>query len=110
MTQISREAFMTECTNGNLETNRHWVYARILKSPVKIHDIVKDINMPIQTVSGRITELLDKGLINQDMDGNFYAATVSDMDELKNRRQWEKFKKWKALGEKMGYFGLMEHV
>jgi len=108
MTQISTDTFIKQTRLGELETKRHWVYARILKGEADIHTIVQDLNFPIQTVSGRISELLDQGIISQTEEGKFYPTNIGMVESSKMGRQWDKFKKWKSLGEKMGYFGLME--
>lgn len=116
MTQAQRQAFIDQCETGKRSTRRHQVYKVILESNHislnGIHRALGDVQMA--TVSGRVSELLDMGLIkewkspiviNHHRQSAFKPVhDPEEQQQLSHERTRERYEKWVKLGHTAGFF------
>ena len=116
MTQAQRQAFIDQCETGKMSTRRHQVYKVILERKyINLDDICQALgDVRMATVSGRVSELLDTGLIKEwkspnviSPQGQSIFKPVHDPEEqqrLSHERTRERYEKWVKLGQNEGYF------
>ena len=69
----------------------------------KAESISKFTSIPLITTRARLSELFDKGVINQYEDGSYFLVDPEETNNIKEKRLEEKYLKWKKLGEKHGW-------
>jgi len=69
-----------------------------------LHQVSKRLSMPIQTASARVSELQDEGLIFQSHTGLFRITPPELIESYRDERNETRYSRWKALGEKEGWF------
>lgn len=108
MTIAKRNAFLEQIHSGKANKARAQIYKRILSgaqtnSTLKIFLRVEDKNQ----FSGRITELLDMGLIKEKkgVKESIYKAihNKEEQEQLIKERQSEKYAKWYKKGLEMDW-------
>ena len=109
MTRSQVIAFVDLANSGKQLTQKHKVYRafRYLNCRTLEEAHQRCAPMKMASVSGRLSELLDMGLIREwtTVAGNFETLhTIDQVNEQIARRDHERFKKWEALGNKEGYF------
>jgi len=72
-----------------------------------LRQVSQKLYMPLQTASARLSELHDKGIIEQ-RGKKYYLTSVDRIQEVKKNRDNLRFDKWKKLGEKQGYFSRID--
>lgn len=74
-----------------------------------LHEVSNSLLMHLQTASARLSELNDKGLVNQGgIMGVYYLTPENEVEMVKAKRERQRFRKWKKLGEKNNYFAMMQ--
>lgn len=116
MTQAQRASFLLECQTGKRQSRRHQVYKVIREyGHITLNGICHKLgDAKMSTVSGRVSELLDMGLIEEWKSPvviNHHRQSafkpVYDPDEQKRlsyERTRERYEKWVKLGKNAGYF------
>ena len=109
MTRSQIVAFIDMANSGKRLTQKHKVYRAFrhlnCRTLEQAHQHCSPMKMA--SVSGRLSELLDMGLLREDdiIDGWFVPSkTIVEVNEQIRRRDHDRFKKWEALGKKEGYF------
>ena len=102
------KAHLNNIRNGVYNNNRLKVYRAIDNGHCNIDKLSKHLGMGFHKISGRITELLDMGLIRCNKVSGKYSlyTTVTDKeDQIKLRKQRYEAKKqaYLAKGEREGY-------
>lgn len=77
-------------------------------SSMTLRQVAERLQMPLQTASARLSELHDKGLVMQNVDGQYYNTPNDDIEGVRRIREKNRFNKWQKLGEKLGYFDMIE--
>ena len=112
MTRAQISAFIECSVSGKRRTQRHKVYHAIAELGADTLDKIQPIYAPMKmaSVAGRLSELLDLGLIKERRNnpGHFETClTWPEVQQQKDKRDRERYEKWKHLGEKEGYFSYM---
>lgn len=68
----------------------------------------KNINRPHQTITPRLTYLMDEGLITVNAEGLYTKTLPRFVNQVKERRMLEAHEKWMRTGAKRGYFKTMK--
>ena len=113
MTRSQITAFIDLANSGERMTQKHKVYRAFRHLDCRTLDEAHQRCAPMKmaSVSGRLSELLDMGLLREDttIDGRFIPVhTMDDVNEQIRRRDHDRFKKWETLGIKEGYFNLRQ--
>ena len=104
MSKQSREAFLEQIRSGQLKTKQDKVYTYIwMEGPLSLDALRYHIDMPHQTLTSAISRLMDLGVVEQDIDGFFFAANERDYENNAEARDKEKYKKWVKKGQEMGW-------
>jgi predicted transcriptional regulator len=93
-TEASVQTFLEQNRKGKLNTNAHRVYQDLKKYPNSSKDeVIKRLNLPHQTVTSRISVLMDLGIVKAagtratiGANGNAFESlfkVVTDPDEIK---------------------------
>ncbi len=72
-----------------------------------LRQVSQRLFMPLQTASARLSELHDRGIVEQ-RGRKYYLTSVDRIEEVKRNRQKIRFDKWVKLGEKEGFFSKLE--
>jgi hypothetical protein len=72
-----------------------------------LRQVSQKLYMPLQTASARLSELHDKGIIEQ-RGKKYYLTSVDRIQEVKKNRENLRFDKWVKLGEKENFFSKLE--
>jgi len=108
MTIASRKTYLVELHNGNLKLNAVYILDYIKKNGRKnTFELREELTLPHQTLTSRLTALLDTGLIKvvdtitKEINGRFSSCSVyefvSNQDEqiaLEYERHFDKARKW----------------
>ena len=113
MTRSQITAFIDMSNSGKRMTQKHKVYQAFRHLDCRTLDEAyhRCTPMKMASVSGRLSELLDMGLLREDttIDGRFIPVhTMDEVNEQIRRRNHDRFKKWETLGMKEGYFNLQQ--
>lgn len=110
MSNKSAEAFLHQIESGKRTTDAMRVYMCLLmnglnnqKSTLKA--IQSQLSLSHGTSTARLSELCDMGVIYEDDNGYFHITPSDRVGEYAARREDARYKKWKKLGEKNGWFG-----
>ena len=107
MTPAKRNAFLEGIEKGKFDNYRAMVYNLVSRGHAKTLGELMDQGVPEKTASGRISELMDMGLIKADGEKNSTFTVVTDpteMDKLMLERSSEKYEQWFKRGVENGYF------
>jgi len=102
MTQAQLNAFINGTKNGTLRTRRAEIYRLILDRPMTLSHLGY-YGHPINTASGRVSELMDLGLVKEQ--GSKFVAVMDEGEQaqLRSKRLKEVFDKWYKKGKEMGW-------
>lgn len=104
MSKLSRETFIEQINNGELKSKRHRVYAYLQKNDIKTLDhLRKSLSMSHPTLTARLSELMDVGMVWQNVDNEFYITNERDWDYYANLRMEQRYQKWLNVGKKEGW-------
>lgn len=116
MSKLSAEAFLHQIESGKRTTDAMRVYIHI-KNYTKTHcnpprylSITRHLNMHHGTSTARLSELCDMGVIYEDDNGYFHITPPEKIGEYAAMREDARYKKWKRLGEKNGWFNQLRIV
>jgi len=116
MTNAQRQAFIHECETGNRFNKRQLVYKAVCQLPCSsLEGLLQLLNaqghkMKMSTLSGRVSELLDMGVIEETglSVGNvsFFKPVdcPSYQQHLFEQRSKQRYEKWVKQGKQNGYF------
>lgn len=105
MTRNQIQAFIDGCESGALRTKRAQVYRLTRSGKWTLQQIERYLPLKMSTISGRVSELLDLGLLRECKAGVF--EPVEDLQlaqELSDLRMEARYQKWRKQGEELGFF------
>jgi len=106
MTLAKRQAYIDGITNGSFKTNAQKIYNLIKIQPnITTEFIYGYFGKQKNELSGRITDLLDAGLIKEVSTEKYTFLKISDTHEvnsLHRKRMELKIRKWVKCGEELG--------
>ncbi len=106
MTQNQYDHYMSVVRSGQTTRQRDRVLTKIhygCTTLVEIKNSLFDIKM--SSVSGRVSELLDEGMIKETKPGVFVPVMSHiEADMLSKQRSDARYRKWCKQGEENGYF------
>jgi len=108
MTRAKREAFLRGVKKGIFQNNIGKVYTSIKKTGIStLPQIQKELGISFNRFSGRITDLLDMGVIKEIRTNKYSMFKIvyspELQQELADKREYERYVKWLKLGHKKGY-------
>ena len=106
MTRAQLQAFIDGCESGSIATKRAAVYNLTRRARFSLDALQTYLpNMRMATISGRVSELLDMGLLREWKAGVFEPVVdVEEAVRLSEERSRAKYEKWVKLGQREGYF------
>jgi DNA-binding HxlR family transcriptional regulator len=104
MTKFSTETFIEQTENRNIRTAKVRVY-RVLKShgPSTLDHLRRVMGMSHQTLTARLSDLMDMGIVWQDQLNQFYLTPKSSWGYYSSERREERYQRWLKAGEKEGF-------
>ena len=109
MSKASNKAYYLGIEIGSHNAIRYKVFNYIKRNPYcPLSEISKMLDIKEKSVSGRITELKELGII-WEMEGHdvsLYRVSLSasEIEKMQQKMEKERYDKWVKLGEKNGYF------
>ena len=105
MSKKSRETFFRQVKDGSYASKQKEVYEHIWEwGPLSLEALREGTGMAHQTLTSRLSNLMDLGIVEQDIDDNFFTAFERDWEENAKKRHEEKFLKWRDRGLRDGFF------
>ena len=109
MSKASNKAYYLGIEIGSHNAIRYKVFNYIERNPYcPLSEISKMLDIKEKSVSGRITELKELGIIYE-MEGHDVSLyrlslSASEINQMQQKMEKERYDKWVKLGEKNGYF------
>lgn len=108
MSKKSRETFFRQVKDGTFESKQKEVYTHVWEwGPISLEDLRAGSGIPHQTLTSRLSCLMDLGIVEQDIDDNFFTAFERHWEENAKKRHDEKFFRWRDRGLRDGFFDTM---
>lgn len=108
MSKKSRETFFRQLRDGSYASKQKEVYEYVWnEGPISLDSLRNGTGMAHQTLTSRLSNLMDMGVVEQDIDDNFFAAFERDWEANADNRHTEKFKKWRDRGLRDGFFNVL---
>ena len=110
MSKASKNAYYLGIQIGSHNAIRNKVFNYIEHNPYcLLSEISKMLDIKEKSVSGRITELKELGIIwemeGQDVSLYRVSLSPSEIKQMQDKMAKERYEKWVKLGEKNSYFG-----
>jgi len=101
MSKQSREQFLENLRNGLMKTQQERVYEHLYNAHdgCSLQTMRKQMTIPHQSLTSALSRLMDMGVVQQDVEGVFFAAAKSNWDSNALIREDEKYQAWKKRGE-----------
>lgn len=115
MSNKSAEAFLHQIESGKRTTDAMRVYMCLLMNSLSnqkttLKDVQRQLSLSHGTSTARLSELCDMGVIYEDNNGYFHITPSDKVGEYAARRHDARYRKWKKLGEKNGWFNQLKLV
>ena len=112
MSIAQKDAFIQGMESGKFNTVRAKVYRLLTIESQTLEQLRVKLNKKgLNEISGRVTDLLDMGLIRETSRGRYtkYEIVTDELKQsmLANQRQYEKALRWKKQGEERGYMDIL---
>ena len=112
MSTAQKEAFIQGMESGKFNTDKAKVYRLLTIEAQTLEQLRIKLNKKgLNELSGRVTDLLDMGLIRETSRGRYtkYKVVTDELKQsmLANQRQYEKALRWKKQGEERGYMDIL---
>jgi hypothetical protein len=113
MSKQSREAFMDQLKSGKYRTNQVKVFNALTNVAALNLDQLREHfsgkhhekHMPHQSLTATLSSLCDLGVIAQNpTNGYFFRVPEHAWEECARRRDQQAYERWRARGEKEGWF------
>lgn len=101
----SVEAFIQQVQSGQMSSDKHRLYNMLLQKPHRLDDF-RRMGFAHQTVTARLSQLGDAGLIWEDSKGYFHITKADEIAIRAKDREVARYRKWRQMGEKNGWFNL----
>lgn len=113
MSKLSAEAFLHQIESGKRTTDAMRVYGFIKSWEQTGHDCSLNkvqyfLKLSHGTSTARLSELCDLGVIYEDNNGYFHITPQDKIAQYAAMREDARYKKWKKLGEKNGWFNQLK--
>ena len=105
MTQAKKQAYIEGIETNRFKNDAQKIYNLIKENPMDLILLSVHLNKSFNQFSGRITDLLDAGLIKEVNGGQysiFIATEPIERETLQKQRLIAKVKKWVKCGEELG--------
>lgn len=114
MSKLSAEAFLHQIESGKRTTDAMRVYKHINDvirvTPPTYKTMMIRLNMTHGTITARLSELCDMGVIFEDHNGYFHITPPDKIAQYAAMREDARYKKWRKLGDKNGWFNQLKLV
>ena len=112
MSTSQNNAFIQGIESGKFNTDKARVYQLLNIESQTLEQLRVKLNKKgLNEISGRVTDLLDMGLIRETSRGRYtkYEVVTDELKQfmLANQRHYEKALKWKKQGEERGYMDIL---
>jgi hypothetical protein len=113
MSKQSREAFLDQLRSGKYATNQAKVFQVLSNaSALNLQQLRDHFSgnrdaeyMPHQTLTATLSSLCDMGVVAQNpTNGYFFRTPEHVWEDCAKRRDTQAYERWKARGEKEGWF------
>ena len=104
MTKLSTETFIEQTQNGNIKSAKARVYRQLkILGPCTLDFLRVSIGMSHQTLTARLSELMDMGIVWQNERNEFYLTQELLWNHYSGIRREERYQRWLKAGEKEGF-------
>jgi hypothetical protein len=105
MSKKSIETYWEQVQSGNLINGRAKLYRFIRENePITTKEMQMQLGWPMASVTGRLSELMDEGLVYETTGGKYCCITMEVMRAMHvNERRQIRYRKWLAVGQKHGW-------
>jgi len=112
MSTAQKDAFIQGMESGKFDTDKAKVYRLLTIESQTLEQLRIKLNKKgLNEISGRVTDLLDMGLIMETSRGRYtkYEVVTDELKQfmLANQRQYEKALRWQKQGEDRGYIDIL---
>ena len=112
MSTAQNNAFIQGIESGKWNTDKARVYRLLTIEAQTLEQLRIKLNKKgLNELSGRVTDLLDMGLIRETSRGRYtkYEVVTDELKQsmLANQRQYEKALRWQKQGEDRGYIDIL---
>ena len=112
MSTAQKEAFIQGMESGKFNTDKARVYRLLTIEAQTLEQLRVKLNKKgLNELSGRVTDLLDMGLIRETSRGKYtkYEVVTDELKQsmLSTQRKYEKALKWQKQGQQNGYLDLL---
>lgn len=115
MSNKSAEAFLHQIESGKRATYAGMLYTCIMhwhisRGYCSLEGLGNYLQLKHQTASARLSELCDMGVIFEDHNGYFHITPPDKIAQYAAMREDARYKKWRKLGDKNGWFNQLKLV
>jgi len=112
MSVAQNNAFIQGIESGKFKTDKARVYRLLTIESQTLEQLRVKLNKKgLNELSGRVTDLLDMGLIRETSRGRYtkYEVVTDELKQsmLSTQRKYEKALKWQKQGQQNGYLNLL---
>jgi len=105
MTKSKQQAYIKGIETNAFKNDAQRIFNIIKENPRDLNDLSFILKKSFNQISGRITELLDAGLIKEKQNGKYSIFSITEPREreaLQRQRLTAKIEKFVKCGEKLG--------
>jgi DNA-binding transcriptional ArsR family regulator len=105
MTPSQKTAYIQGIVSGKFNGIKQQIYNLLKEKDLTLEQLCKHFDKTPNEISGRISELLDLGLIKVKQSGRYSLLTICSEQEIENQRRkrhLEEIEKWYKKGKELG--------
>ena len=99
MSKQSREAFIKHIQSGEYRSKQLQICRALILGPRNLDDLRSTLGIAHQTLTSALSRLMDMGVVGQWDSGAFYRANPEAWDKLSQKREDERYARWRKIGE-----------
>lgn len=103
MSNLSIQAYIKAMNDPRMVTKKAHIY-RALLLPLTLNELKAATKISHQTLTARLSELMDEGLVFEAQSGKFHQTDIEMVEMAANARANYRYEKWVKLGNDNGYF------
>lgn len=108
MTEAQQTAYINGIQNNSFNNNAQKIYNLLKVKDMTTEEVYNALSKQRNELSGRISDLLDSGLIKElSVSGKYSLLSITPIDEIpyyRAKRTYNKYLKWKKQGEQFKRF------
>jgi DNA-binding HxlR family transcriptional regulator len=115
MSKASTESLINQIESGNIDTDKLRIINILMNGTQNKATLSNLLGLSHQTLTARLSELHDMGIVDIQKTKEVYSRyyfveTELEREQVRNKREQERFNKWVKLGEKNKYFEFLKDI